>query len=83
MKMQPIADGEPFKPYSDALISRLRDTAISRREAVRRALLGAGGLLLGHHLSLRALAAAPIGPSQSQIGHPNLDVGRPVAPGHL
>ena len=59
MKMQPNADGEPFKPYSDALISRLRGDAISRREAVRRALLGAGGLLLGHHLSLRALAAAP------------------------
>src|SRR5271157_5332809 len=59
MRMQQNADGQPFKPYSDALISRLRDTAISRREAVRRALLGAGGLLLGHHLSLRTLAAAP------------------------
>ncbi|MGP8198656.1 MAG: DUF1501 domain-containing protein [Limisphaerales bacterium] len=59
MRMQQNADAEPFKPYSDALISRLRETAISRREAVRRALLGAGGLMLGHHLSLRALAAAP------------------------
>jgi hypothetical protein len=59
MRYQLNADGEPFKPYSDALITRLRDTAITRREAVRRALLGAGGLLLGHHLSLRALEAAP------------------------
>jgi uncharacterized protein (DUF1501 family) len=57
--MQQNVNGEPFKPYSDALISRLRETSISRREAVRRALLGAGGLLLGHHLNLRALAAAP------------------------
>jgi hypothetical protein len=57
--MQQNSNGEPFKPYSDALISRLRDTAISRREAVRRTLLGAGGLLLGRHLSLGALAAAP------------------------
>ena len=83
MKMQPNADGERFKPYSDGLLSRMRGTAITRREAVRRALLGAGGLLLGRHLSLRALAAAAIGPSQSQVRHPNLDVGRPVAPGHL
>jgi hypothetical protein len=59
MKMQKNAIGEPFTFYSDALISRLRGSAITRREAVRRALLGAGGLLLGHHLSLRALAAAP------------------------
>ena len=36
--MQQNAWGESFKPYSDSLISRLRDTAISRREAVRRAL---------------------------------------------
>jgi uncharacterized protein (DUF1501 family) len=34
-------------------------TAMSRREAVQRTLLGAAGLVLGHHLSLRALAAAP------------------------
>ena len=34
-------------------------TAITRREAVRRTLLGATGLVLGHHLKLRALAAAP------------------------
>ncbi len=68
-------------PYSDAVISRLRESAISRREAVRRALLGAGGLLLGHHLSLRALAAAPRpkpGPSPSSksgcgAARPHLD----------
>jgi hypothetical protein len=57
-------DGAEFKFFSDGLISRMRDTAISRREAVRRALLGAGGLLLGHHLSLRSLAAAP--PAQAK-----------------
>jgi hypothetical protein len=34
-------------------------TAMSRREAVQRTLLGAAGLVLGHHLSLRALAAQP------------------------
>jgi len=33
--MQQNVNGEPFKPYSDALISRLRETSISRREAVR------------------------------------------------
>jgi uncharacterized protein (DUF1501 family) len=44
---------------SDKQIARLRGTAISRREAVQRTLLGAAGLVLGHHLSLRALAAAP------------------------
>jgi uncharacterized protein (DUF1501 family) len=59
MKTQTNEDGGGFKPYSDSLLCRMRDTAISRREAVRRALLGAGGLLLGRHLSLRALAAAP------------------------
>jgi hypothetical protein len=57
--MQPNFNGEPFTPYSDGQLSRMRGDAISRREAVRLALLGAGGLLLGRHLSLRALAAAP------------------------
>ena len=32
---------------------------MSRREAVQRTLLGSAGLLLGHHLNLRAFAAAP------------------------
>jgi hypothetical protein len=59
MKMPANAEGEPFKLYDDALILRMRESAMTRREAVRRALLGAGGLLLDHHLSLRALAAAP------------------------
>jgi hypothetical protein len=59
MKTPQSAEGESFKPYSDRLISSLRGDAITRREAVRRALLGAGGLVLGHHLSLRALAAEP------------------------
>src|ERR1039458_902174 len=57
--MQPASEDAPFNPYLDKLLSRMRDSAISRREAVRRALLGAGGLMLGHHLTLRALAAAP------------------------
>ena len=65
MKMPPNMGSEPFRPYSDALINRLRDNAITRREAVRRALLGAGGLVLGHHLTLRALAAAPVIPAKA------------------
>jgi uncharacterized protein (DUF1501 family) len=59
MKMQTSSDGGVFQPFSDSQLSLLRGTAITRREAVRRAMLGAGGLLLGQHLSLRALAAAP------------------------
>jgi hypothetical protein len=48
-----------FKPLSDKQIARMSGTAMSRREAVQRTLLGAAGLLLGEHLSLRALAAPP------------------------
>ena len=48
-----------FKPLSDKQIARMSGTAISRREAVQRTLLGAAGLVLGHHLSLRTLAATP------------------------
>jgi hypothetical protein len=48
-----------WKPFSDKQISRLRGEAISRREAIHRALFGAVGLVLGQHLSLRALAATP------------------------
>jgi uncharacterized protein (DUF1501 family) len=48
-----------LKPLSDKQLARMSGTAISRREAVQRTLLGAAGLVLGHHLSLRALAAAP------------------------
>src|ERR1035441_8263191 len=50
---------EVFKPLSDKQIARMSGTAMSRREAVQRTLLGAAGLMLGHHLSLRGLAAAP------------------------
>ena len=50
---------EFFKALSDKQIARMSGTAMSRREAVQRTLLGAAGLVLGHHLSLRALAAAP------------------------
>jgi hypothetical protein len=48
-----------FKPLSDKQIARMSGTAMSRREAVQRTLLGTAGLLLGHHLNLRAFAAAP------------------------
>jgi len=48
-----------LKPYSDKWINRMSFTPISRREAVRRALFGAAGLALGHHLSLRAIAGTP------------------------
>jgi hypothetical protein len=59
MNMQPNSNGGPFQPYSDNALWRMRGDAISRREAVRLALLGAGGLMLGRHLSLRALAETP------------------------
>ena len=48
-----------FKPLADKQIARMSRSAITRREAVQRTLLGAAGLVLGHHLSLRALAATP------------------------
>ena len=50
---------QSFKALSDKQVARMSGTAMSRREAVQRTLLGAAGLVLGHHLSLRALAAAP------------------------
>ncbi|MEI8041956.1 MAG: DUF1501 domain-containing protein [Verrucomicrobiota bacterium] len=53
------ADNSSFKPWSDKQITRMAATAISRREAVQRTLLGAAGLVLGHHVNLRALAATP------------------------
>jgi hypothetical protein len=63
MKMQP-GGKRTVQTVFGRLIhdARQRD---SRREAVRRALLGAGGLMLGHHLSLRALAARP-GPAKAK-----------------
>ncbi len=48
-----------FKPMTDKQIARMSGTAMSRREAVQRTLLGTAGLVLGHHLSLHALGAAP------------------------
>ena len=48
-----------FTPLSDKQVARMSGTAMSRREAVQRTLLGAAGLVLGRHLSLRALAAVP------------------------
>jgi hypothetical protein len=48
-----------WKPFPDKQISGLRGDAISRREAIHRALFGTAGLVLGQHLTLRALAATP------------------------
>ena len=48
-----------FTPLSDKQVARMSGTAMSRREAVQRTLLGAAGLLLGRHLTLRALADVP------------------------
>jgi len=44
---------------SNKALDRMRETAITRREAVRRAMFGAAGLWLGDHLGLSAFAAAP------------------------
>jgi hypothetical protein len=49
----------PFEPMSDGQIARMSATAMTRREAVQRTLLGAAGLVLGHHLTLHTLAATP------------------------
>ena len=59
MSMIHNADNSSFKPWSDKQVTRMAATAISRREAVQRTLLGAAGLVLGHHVNLRALAATP------------------------
>jgi len=59
MRIVSSANGGAFKPYSDGVLSRMSGSAITRREAVRRALLGAGGLVLGQHSNLGALAATP------------------------
>ena len=40
-------------------LDQMRETAITRREAVRRAVFGAAGLWLGEHLGLSAFAAPP------------------------
>jgi Protein of unknown function (DUF1501) len=59
MNTQHSLTGELFRPWTDKQVTRMEGTPISRREAVQRTLLGAAGLVLGHHLSLRTLAAAP------------------------
>jgi Protein of unknown function (DUF1501) len=59
MNMHYSPVNEPFKPWTDKQVGRMASSPISRREAVQRTLLGAAGLVLGHHLSLRALAATP------------------------
>ncbi|SPE59485.1 conserved hypothetical protein [Verrucomicrobia bacterium] len=48
---------DEWKPFPDQQISRERGAAISRREAIHRALFGAAGLVLGQHLSLRTFAS--------------------------
>ena len=45
--------------FSDNLLCRMRETAITRRDMVQRALFCSAGLLLGDHLSLRTLAVPP------------------------
>jgi Protein of unknown function (DUF1501) len=69
MNMHNSAITDPFKPWTDKQITRMAGAAITRREAVQRTLLGAAGLVLGHHLSLRTLAAtpAPTGKAKSVI----------------
>src|SRR5208283_4439634 len=59
MNMQPSSHCDPFKAWTDKQVNHMSGTAISRREAVQRTLLGAAGLVLGHHLPLRTLAATP------------------------
>jgi hypothetical protein len=74
-----------FKPLADKQIARMSSTAITRREAVQRTLLGAAGLVLGHHLSLRALAATPSAKAKAKSviqiwmwgGPPHLDTWDP------
>ena len=69
--MNPSFDShQPFwKQWTDREINRMSGTAMTRREAVRRTLLGATGLVLGHHLNLRALAATS-GPKPTQRPRP-------------
>jgi hypothetical protein len=55
-----------FRPLSDKEIARMSSTAMSRREAVQRVLLGAAGLLLGEHLNLRAVAAPAVAKAKAK-----------------
>ena len=45
------------KALTDRQTARMSGTAMTRREAVQRTLLGAAGLVLGQHLDLRAVVA--------------------------
>ena len=54
------SNGAAVKSLSDRQIARMAGTPISRREAVHRTLLGAAGLVLGHHMTLRGLAATAV-----------------------
>ena len=54
-----MKSGTSFKPITDRQLSLMAGCPISRREAVQRALLGAAGLVLGHHLTLRTSAQTP------------------------
>ena len=59
MSMQYSSNAGERGRYSDKRVSQMGDTPISRREAVRLTLFGATGLVLGHHLNLRAFASTP------------------------
>ena len=63
------------------MIPKSSGRGISRREAIRRTLFAASGLVLAHHLSFRALRRRPQRPRQGR--HPDLDVGRTAAHGHF
>jgi len=67
MKTRYMQSHQPFRPYSDKQLDQMRGTPISRREAVRRALLAATGLMLGSHLELRAAPMAAAGTAKSVI----------------
>jgi hypothetical protein len=55
-----------WRPFSDGQIEGLRRDEITRRAAIQRALFGAAGLVLGRHLSLRALAAPAASPAPAK-----------------
>jgi hypothetical protein len=59
MNIQHPFDRGSFKPLSYNSLSRMRESAITRREAVQYALFGAAGLMLGDHLTFKALATSP------------------------
>ena len=66
MNPQSTPTRDEFTPYSDRQIERRAATPLSRRQAIGRALYGAAGLVLGHHLSLLTLAATPSRPPKAK-----------------